>query len=236
MKGYILRWNPNISSFSLETFNKMLIELKKYPALCIDWSVYDYGTLTPGDFFIMQQVGTNNDGVVNFGSFTSDPYPAENWHKNNPHKCFYAKIEYTFAIDRGKTNAPLAAQTFEKEFPQVNFHHGHSGEQISQDTMESLVLKMVQELFFYKESDDCIAFNNLHDFRQMLCNYISLCCPNIKTLLIDRNFNRLEKKLQRDLADVDKNCLNLTYDKDSLNKITAPITKDDLFNFIIPML
>lgn len=57
MKGYILRWNPNISSWTYDRHIELMKELEE-DSVEMNWSIYDFEDLEEGDFFILQQVGT----------------------------------------------------------------------------------------------------------------------------------------------------------------------------------
>lgn len=76
MSLFILRWNPNISSFTKEEYSEvvtMVYEADQYP-IGLNWSLKDWKKASKGDIFILQQVGTDNDGFVMIGKFASDPY------------------------------------------------------------------------------------------------------------------------------------------------------------------
>lgn len=70
MNTYILRWNPAISSYKKKAHLNLISHLKKgqLPTQ-FDWSVREWEKLKKDDFFILQQVGTENDGIAMIGKF-----------------------------------------------------------------------------------------------------------------------------------------------------------------------
>lgn len=232
---YILRWNPNISSFKRDAFNELFSAMSTSEALKMNWSIYDYGKLSAGDFFIMQQVGTSFDGVVTFGRFISNPYLDETWKKGVSNvKLFYADIAFSFVVNRWSNGAPLDAKNYESEFPDIEFHHGHSGVIIPSTSGEAFITKMIAELFLYNEPCESVAFGDVGVLRQTLCNYLNVYCPNTKSAIISANIEHLKNNKSISAPDIDIGVLPLTYNKAALKaqQKKGVITSDDLKNFI----
>ena len=56
MKLYILRWNPNISSWTYDQHEYMLQNILENDFGGMNWSIYDFEDLEEGDYWILQQV------------------------------------------------------------------------------------------------------------------------------------------------------------------------------------
>lgn len=157
---FTLKWNPNISSYTMKSHNKVLDKRRKGHFLgSSNWSVYEWQKLKPGDMYILLQVGTENDGIAKIGRFTSLPYGGRSWRKDGS-KVYYADMLVLDAFET-EHNATLPANLFESEFPELNWHGGHSGELIDSKTAEKLLSKIETELLNKKYWDN----DKLEEFR-----------------------------------------------------------------------
>ena len=68
MKLFLLRWNPNVSSFKDETFLQMIADSREGPVR-MDWSVREWEKLEEWDWAVLCRVGTDADGIVAIGRF-----------------------------------------------------------------------------------------------------------------------------------------------------------------------
>ena len=146
MKCYILRWNPNISSYKQENhreFYNCLMNGLPFPTL--NWSIYDWEDVEVGDVFILQQVGTENDGIAMIGTFSSGIYEDDSWKKDGT-KIHYADLEPVSIFDRTTDCKILPAFQLEKEFPEIDWHKGHSGELVNQLVGDKLFARITEEL------------------------------------------------------------------------------------------
>lgn len=142
---YILRWNPNISSYTMRQHNRVLNAKRSgHYFQNTNWSVYEWKNVKPGDMYILLQVGTENDGIAKIGKFISLPYSGRSWRRDGT-KVYYADMN-VFDVFETEHNVQLPASVFESEFSQINWHGGHSGEMIDVDTAEKLLLKIESEL------------------------------------------------------------------------------------------
>ncbi len=138
---YILRWNPNISSYTMKRHNKVLNDKRSgHYFQNTNWSVYEWKKVKPGDMYILLQVGTENDGIAKIGKFISMPYSGRSWRRDGT-KVYYADMNI-FDVFETEHNAQLPAELFESEFSQINWHGGHSGELVDSATAEKLLSKM----------------------------------------------------------------------------------------------
>ena len=126
MNLYILRWNPNISSYKSEDFLELITHIKNNEQPSdFNWSIREHEKLCKGDMFILQQVGTDHDGIAMIGKFKDECYEEESWRKDGS-TLFYADMWIMDAFDCDKEN-PLPASRYEKLFPEIEWHGGHSG-------------------------------------------------------------------------------------------------------------
>lgn len=139
-KTYILRWNPAISSYKMETHKSLCRDINKNESLFMNWSVYEWERIHPGDTFVMLQVGSKNDGVAMIGRFISKAYEEDSW-RNDCRKIHYAEIEIFYAFNREEEEF-LSADKLEKEFSEIDWHGGHSGVMISNEDAERLIGKI----------------------------------------------------------------------------------------------
>jgi len=145
MKLYILRWNPSISSYKKEEHLELITHIKnKEQPTDFNWSIREYENLKKGDMFILQQVGTDNDGIAMIGKFKDVCYEEESWSKDDS-KLYYADMWIMDAFDCDSEN-PLSAKKYEKLFPEIKWHGGHSGVLVEEDLDDKLVDEIERDL------------------------------------------------------------------------------------------
>lgn len=163
---FILRWNPNISSFTINDYKELL---QKYYTLGtyipgLNWSIKDWKKVNKNDIFILQQVGTENDGFVMIGKLRSAPYEAESW-KNDGTKSYYADLDIFSVYDRTK-NTKLSADEYEKLFDFTKWHSGASGEILEGENVNRLLNKISQDL----QDEDLWETDTFSYFRKEFLN------------------------------------------------------------------
>ena len=79
MSVVILRWNPEISSYSMNRFKNAMEEARNTQNYMLNWSVWEHEKVHCGDRFFMLRVGKGKTGVVMSGRIVSDPYHDEDW-------------------------------------------------------------------------------------------------------------------------------------------------------------
>lgn len=125
MSVVLLRWNPEISSFRMEDFEKALKCARNSQNYTLNWSVWEHEKIHSGDRFFMLRVGKGNTGIVMSGSILSEPYPEKDWSGKN-RNIYYVDIVPDFLID-SNNNPPLRIADLEKEMPKYDWKEGHSG-------------------------------------------------------------------------------------------------------------
>ena len=142
MNTFILRWNPNISSYKMETHLEVVAHAKKmeFPQ-SFDWSVFEWQKVKDGDMVILLQVGTDSDGIAMIGKIMGKPQADESWRKDGS-KAHYVYIEIFDAYITTEFKE-LLAENFENEFDKIKWHKGHSGELLDKATADRLFKKLI---------------------------------------------------------------------------------------------
>ena len=177
MKCHILRWNPNISSYTKETHISCISHMLdgEYPKF--NWSVYNWQEVDEGDFYILQQVGTEQDGIVAFGVFSSPVYVGNSWRKDGT-KSHYCYLNLWALIDR-EICKKFSASEMEKLCPEVDWHGGHSGVLVSAETGEKIFLHLFMHLMGNLGPNASIAFDpEADDIQERFIDYLDVMAPN----------------------------------------------------------
>ena len=128
---YLMRWNPEISSLTLDRYANGIA--KKWENQVGDWSIWDWKDAHEGDFYFMLREGDGPEaGIVFFGRLMSDPYIDEDWRGTSEprHYCLIGYDEQPSPAD----GAPyLSIAELEKEFPEIDWYKGHSGELLTEE-------------------------------------------------------------------------------------------------------
>ncbi len=132
--AFILRWNPGISSFTLDDYRDFMT---KYPkGFRINWSVYEWQEAHEGDTYYMVRVGEGNTGLVFFGDFLSEPVEGDDWDGKN-FKRRYVDISCHMCRSADEPTW-LSIDELNEAIPEVDWAHGHSGELLSEESKEKL--------------------------------------------------------------------------------------------------
>lgn len=135
MKLFLLRWNPEISSWKEGDFRKALAESRESP-YPMDWSVREWEQIEPYDWAVLCRVGTAADGIVAIGRFDGQVKEADSWRQDGA-KCHYAFFWMRLVQEPLQTGAMLA-EDLEKALPEINWHGGHSGIVVPPDQAPAL--------------------------------------------------------------------------------------------------
>ena len=134
-KTYLLRWNPTISSYTLDDYRNYM---KIYPeGFRSNWSVYEWEEAHEGDRFYMLRTGDDKAGIVYRGEFLSEPYEDDDWAGQKGKKRQYIDIG-CYGFISADEQSPITIEILEKEIPNVNWRKGHSGELLSDEDAEKL--------------------------------------------------------------------------------------------------
>ena len=235
MKLYILRWNPNISSWTYERHEYLLQNILDNDFDGMNWSIYDFENLEEGDYWILQQVGTDNDGVAGFGTFVGESYTSANWKRKDNTNLFYADLYFDCIINRRHTDF-LSAAELEKIIPEIEWHKGHSGVLIEDATVvEKLILTIVKKVCSIRKPNTLIAYER-EDDNQMIENlgdYIRDLCPVFKKRVIES-----KKLTYRDFKEgevVEDSFIDFEFDKKLVGSLSENVSDEDLIKVLNPI-
>lgn len=76
MATFLLRWNPEISSFKEKDLTRLI---ERYPFVSLNWSVWDYWKASMWDDFFMMRVSNDRPGIMMKGRFSSYPKKGIDW-------------------------------------------------------------------------------------------------------------------------------------------------------------
>jgi hypothetical protein len=133
MSTFILKWNPAISSFTMEASQKLY---KDFPFVKLNWSVWDYEHVKPGDTFYMLRVGEGNIGIVMKGVFESRAKRGEDW-SGKGRTTFYCDLYINFIVD-SETMPIITADRLERDIPDFDWRRGHSGVMLTEEQADKL--------------------------------------------------------------------------------------------------
>lgn len=136
---FLLRWNPAISSYTMDRLNNDMEEWAKgYWDYDFDWSVYEWQKARNGDRFFMVRVGEGNTGIFAAGRFTSDPTQGNDW-AGKGRDVYYMQMEFEAIFHPERTDI-ITTKELERELPNINWQKGHSGELVDNETADKLEL------------------------------------------------------------------------------------------------
>lgn len=163
MKTIILKWNPAISSVSMEDMQWSIKETWDTLDSDFNWSIYDWEKAEKGDRIFMLRVGRGKVGIMASGWLSSDTYEGDDW-RGTDEKRRYADILFDVMIYPQRNNI-LDTKTLQKEIPSVDWKGGHSGVVISDE--EASKLESVWHNFL-KENDDLFQPETENTFFSLL--------------------------------------------------------------------
>lgn len=173
-----MRWNPNISSYTMERFYN---DLSKHRA-CSNWSIWDHESARSGDLYFMARVGTEHDGIVWGGYLDGPVYRLKSKATGELLKGHYVDTTWQFIQDIERRKAFTAAK-LQQVLPAIDWHHGHSGIQLSEDDAETLALFLGNEMLHLRESKT-LLFDDYEQRHYVITSMITYLCPKLKCDLL----------------------------------------------------
>lgn len=163
MKTIILKWNPAISSVSMEDMQWAVQDTWQTLDSDFNWSIYEWEKAEKGDRVFMLRVGRGKTGIIASGWLASNPYEGDDW-RGSDEKRYYADILFDTMIYPMRNNI-LDTKTLQKEIPTVDWKGGHSGVFITEDEANNL-----EELWksFLKENSDLFEPDASNTFMSLL--------------------------------------------------------------------
>lgn len=135
MKTFILFWNPAISSYKLDDFQRELEEISDdYNNM--NWSVWEYEKANEGDRFFMVRCGNGKTGICMSGYFSSEPYQGEDW-SGKGRETYYMDLEPDVMI-HPEYRPILTTIELVNEIQTFDWTGGHSGRLLDYKSAEKL--------------------------------------------------------------------------------------------------
>lgn len=135
MKTFILFWNPAISSYKLDDFQRELEEMTDdYNNM--NWSVWEHDKAHAGDRFFMVRCGNGKTGICMSGYFASDPYKGEDW-SGKGRVTYYMDLEPDAMIHPDYLPI-LTTSELINAIPSFDWLGGHSGRLLEEKNAEKL--------------------------------------------------------------------------------------------------
>ena len=133
-KTYLMRWNPSISSFKLETYREATTQCPD--GFGLNWSIYEWENAKEGDIYYMMRVGDDKAGIFFRGEFRSAPYSGEDWAgKGRQRKYVDITCEWCAEPDGEPW---LSVEELTSAIPEINWGRSHSGELLSEEVADKL--------------------------------------------------------------------------------------------------
>lgn len=186
---FILFWNPDISSYTLERLvHDLDYEICNEEA-GFNWSVWEHEKAHEGDKFFMvrckkapvegkiypdgkqvwEPVFDETCGICMYGEFISEPYQGEDW-SGKGRQTFYMDMLLKFIVNPDKIKMVTVAELMEK-IPGFDWTGGHSGRLIDDDKVQALK-NLVSDWFTANEktflgNDEDTAYYTKASFKEI---------------------------------------------------------------------
>ena len=177
---FVLRWNPAISGYTDEMFDTDLSTYKKDCRIEMNWSVWDWDKVVHKDIFVMMRVGGDANGIVMAGYLDGPPYTIDYDNGKQSQRHFF-DLDCLFLQKPEKTGL-LTASRLNEAVPEVDWEHGHSGELLSVENGEKLVLFFGNELLHAEENED-LVFDSFECKQYVIGDLVGFLSPELKRKL-----------------------------------------------------
>lgn len=134
MATYILFWNPEISSYTMERFQNDF----KFGYCVGNWSITEHEKVKTGDRFYMIRCGNGKTGIVMHGIIVSKCYKSSDWSPKRRKNIYYADIDHWVMINPETASKMLTPDLLTELIPDFNWHGGHSGRLLSKEYARKL--------------------------------------------------------------------------------------------------
>lgn len=152
---YIMRWNPDISNYTMEDFENEM-DLIIDDDRIIVWSIWDYQDVKVGDRFFMLKVGTGRTGIVMEGTIISLPFREEDW-SGRGRIVYYVDMKPYYIIHPDRAEKMITTEELSEHIPSVKWNEGHSGEKL--EKKEAMMLSALWEEHLLRADDELIECN-----------------------------------------------------------------------------
>lgn len=133
-KVYLFRWNPGISSFTIDRYIDATTQCPD--GFYLNWSIYEYEQAHRGDIYYMLRTGDDKAGIYFMGEFYSEPYADDDW-AGKSRKRHYVDISCHHCCPAdGEPRIGLAE--LQRAIPSVDWTRGHSGQLLTDEQARAL--------------------------------------------------------------------------------------------------
>lgn len=134
MNAVILMWNPEISSFKMDDFQR---GMKEFNHFRLNWSVWEYENVHQYDRFFMVRVGGNHTGIVMSGLIESIPYKGKDW-SGKGREVYYVDLRPSVMVNPN-SSLLMTTEELSAHFPAFEWTGGHSGRVLSEEDSVKLM-------------------------------------------------------------------------------------------------
>lgn len=135
-KTFIMRWNTDISNYTLAEFQEAMGDFFE-PGFYYDWSIWDYQKAHVGDRFYMVRTGKGKHGVVMHGYIMGEPYPDEDW-SGKGRRVYYIRMKPLNMVDPERSPLLVTTDELSEKIPGFGWEEGHSGMILSDEQAAKL--------------------------------------------------------------------------------------------------
>ena len=139
MNSVILKWNPAISSYSMQHYLTDIMNLNRIGYHEMNWSVWDYEKIHKDDRFYLLKVGQyGQTGIIAFGFISSNPYTGSDW-RGKKQIIHYVNLD-PYVMLNPDALPILSTERVQAEMPDFDVTGGHSGVVLTDSYAEKLNL------------------------------------------------------------------------------------------------
>ena len=146
MSTFVLKWNPEISSFKYPAYLSLLSD--PYD-MHLNWSIHDWREMKDGDRVFFLRVGEKPQLLAS-GYVTNEPYQDEDW-SGRGREVYYADFYCDVACHPDYEHV-LTAEQLEKEIGDFDWRAGHSGVLLTEQQAEALELLWTKFLCDHRDN------------------------------------------------------------------------------------
>jgi len=126
MSQVILKWNPAISSYTMERYLMELRMLNEGYGVPFNWSVHDHDKIHKNDRYYLLKLGYGQQGIVSTGTITSEPYRDEDW-SGKGRETYYVNLRPDMMLNPDAMPILTSEELTRNVKGEFNWYKGHSG-------------------------------------------------------------------------------------------------------------
>ncbi|MDE7369925.1 MAG: hypothetical protein K2N08_09210 [Muribaculaceae bacterium] len=151
---FLMRWNPEISDFSIKRMKELSDYLKSDKG-CVKWrwAIRDWQDAETFDLFVMLREGADEKaGIITAGMLYGNPYRGEDWRGSRKKMHYVDMISSKISDPDG---VPLVSiDELVRRISDIDWNHGHCGVLMTEEQKE-IMFDIFKENMPYEWTDDC---------------------------------------------------------------------------------